>query len=624
MNIESEAVKALADSIVKAYGNLIYENNKSYVSNRQYTGSINASQVKGLGSMAVNAVSMALESLSVGTALIDNLFADYAEFINLVADTAYIGNISVDHARADIAEINNAAIDNATIRAAQISISSTDTAFIREGIGGKYYIDNLAVTDANIVSLAAGTIMLNDTSGNLVTLVVDEEGNIHAEAVEYDGDQIIVDDSLSGGKIVGSSITTRELNVDEIFAQSAIVAKLIADHIDTISLFANEGFISSLTTSIIQSPTIGTDLDISSNSSIELTNDRISLMITTDSSQAGITLTENMLRAVSDRIIFEVNNKDTIDNSYIKSLIDQTAEQIVMKITNEIEGTPSRYPLDIDADGAFWLNEYDNNYYMSCFVEDDSVPDFAYDDNGMLLYKAKDTAFVTFDMTVDNLDNLYVEMVDPYKFCSITSNGNFILWKNMYFEVDVNFPEIAYDDNGMLLYRAKDGAEVTFEMQINESSNLNIEIKDPYDYCTISADGGLVLWKGIYKRLSIAQQTINRMSWIIESGDSKASMVMTPESITAIANRISLSAELIDMWANQVTVHTMKTAVRVDDAGVHVGKIDTDNEVLIDEESVNIMQGEQRYSRFAANYVQFGNYRMYKSSDGGLVFKKID
>ena len=56
-----------------------------------------------------------------------------------------------------------------------------------------------------------------------------------------------------------------------------------------------------------------------------------------------------------------------------------------------------------------------------------------------------------------------------------------------------------------------------------------------------------------------------------------------------------------------------------------VGSVFEDNfstkEVLIREESVDIRQSGQTFSRFAGDYAQFGNYQMRKSTDGGLVFK---
>ena len=61
--------------------------------------------------------------------------------------------------------------------------------------------------------------------------------------------------------------------------------------------------------------------------------------------------------------------------------------------------------------------------------------------------------------------------------------------------------------------------------------------------------------------------------------------------------------------------------VRIDDDGLHVGDNLSNGEVLIDSESVNVVLGGKKYSKFAGSYVQFGNYQLRRSSDGGLVFK---
>ena len=41
----------------------------------------------------------------------------------------------------------------------------------------------------------------------------------------------------------------------------------------------------------------------------------------------------------------------------------------------------------------------------------------------------------------------------------------------------------------------------------------------------------------------------------------------------------------------------------------------------MDSSSVNVVFNGQKYSKFSGNYVQFGNYQLRRTSDGGLVFK---
>lgn len=61
--------------------------------------------------------------------------------------------------------------------------------------------------------------------------------------------------------------------------------------------------------------------------------------------------------------------------------------------------------------------------------------------------------------------------------------------------------------------------------------------------------------------------------------------------------------------------------VRLDSAGLHVGDPSAASEVLIDEGSVNVVIGGLDYSRFAADYVQFGSYQMRRTTDGGMAFQ---
>lgn len=91
------------------------------------------------------------------------------------------------------------------------------------------------------------------------------------------------------------------------------------------------------------------------------------------------------------------------------------------------------------------------------------------------------------------------------------------------------------------------------------------------------------------------------------------------DTIKAIGDTIDISAN------SSITLGVggagLSKLLRLDERGVHVGVYGSGNELLLDEMSVNVMMNNQRYSRFAANYVQFGNYQLRKSADGGLVFK---
>ena len=82
--------------------------------------------------------------------------------------------------------------------------------------------------------------------------------------------------------------------------------------------------------------------------------------------------------------------------------------------------------------------------------------------------------------------------------------------------------------------------------------------------------------------------------------------------------------DIIDISANQsitMMAGELNRMIRLDSEGLHVGELASTAEVLIDPESVNVVLNGTKYSKFAGNYVQFGNYQLRRSSDGGLVFK---
>ena len=93
------------------------------------------------------------------------------------------------------------------------------------------------------------------------------------------------------------------------------------------------------------------------------------------------------------------------------------------------------------------------------------------------------------------------------------------------------------------------------------------------------------------------------------------------KAISQISYEAQLTAETAQSRTEALSGE-FKRVMRLDqETGLHIGDNQTGNEVLIDSDSVNIVMNGQKYSKFAANYVQFGQYQLRRSADGGLVFK---
>ena len=93
------------------------------------------------------------------------------------------------------------------------------------------------------------------------------------------------------------------------------------------------------------------------------------------------------------------------------------------------------------------------------------------------------------------------------------------------------------------------------------------------------------------------------------------------KAISQIAYEATAKAENAQTTADE-TQQTLLRVVRIDSDGLHVGdNQNTNNEVLIDSEAVNVITGGMMESKFTGSYIQFGNYQLRRTADNGLAFK---
>lgn len=223
-----------------------------------------------VNAMTIEAVRAKINELVAGQITTDQLYADLAAIAVAQITTANISNANIDWATianltAAIANIANAQIGSASIGTAQIKDAkidwakiydlTADTAIISEGVGGKLYIARLAVTEANMTSLTVGELMVKAEDGSFKRLTVDADGNVTAETVQVEGGNV-ADNTISGSKLIENTITARELNVESIFADTALIRAIKAANIDVSDLFAAEATISALNSWLIKADTI--------------------------------------------------------------------------------------------------------------------------------------------------------------------------------------------------------------------------------------------------------------------------------------------------------------------------------------------------------------------------------
>jgi hypothetical protein len=172
------------------------------------------------------------------------------------------------------AEIGSAVVDHLRVK-----YSDTDEGIFRNLTGGKLAIDRLSVQQAQIVDAVIGSLTLVDNDGKMYKIGIDENGNLTAT---YTGtqDEAFADGALPEGyRAVASELTVgdvyagrivaTEATFIDVFASSIVASILTANEGFFGKLTANESFITSLVTSLIQS-NLGQGLSLESNEYVQL------------------------------------------------------------------------------------------------------------------------------------------------------------------------------------------------------------------------------------------------------------------------------------------------------------------------------------------------------------------
>ena len=246
--------------------------------------------IETLNANAITAVSAKIQELAAGQITTDELYAsiamistaqlttaniinaniEWAQIESLAADIATISKAQITSANIDEANIDWAAINSLTaavasmvkadIETADIDWShikdlATDTAIITQGTAGELYIAKLAVTEANMVSLTVGELVVKGSDGHFYSVSVDENGEVVTTLKQVANDDV-ADQSIHGTeKLIEGSITAQTLNVQEIFGDNATIRSLIAANIDVDTLFAREATLNAINAMDITSNT---------------------------------------------------------------------------------------------------------------------------------------------------------------------------------------------------------------------------------------------------------------------------------------------------------------------------------------------------------------------------------
>lgn len=268
-----------------------------------------------------------IERAHIDWASITDLQAAIARIAVAQITTAHLHDAQIDWAAiesltAQIAEVTHAAIGTADIDWAQIKDMVAGTAIIEKGVNGKLYVADLAVTEANMASLTVGELIVKGKDGSFYSISIDDEGNVTTEKKTVGADDVL-DDSLPGGKLIENTITARELNVEAIFADTALIRAVKAANIDVDSLFAAEAFISHLNA-----------VDISGNEYLRLMVDaaKDEALDAVGDAVAQITVTADEIRSEVKRDYASVDAMQQLQET-VSTLAEQSEDRFTWSVS---------------------------------------------------------------------------------------------------------------------------------------------------------------------------------------------------------------------------------------------------------------------------------------------------
>lgn len=356
---------------------------------------------------------LSVTNIKIGLAAIDRTKIGKAAIGEAEIDEAAVGRIHIKDGAIEDVHIGTAGIDYAKLKDL-----AAGTAIIRDGIGGRLIIDRLAVSEANIVSLTAGQLIVQGTSGALYRLTVDEQGEIITELRQI-GNNDIKNVSLNAGeKLIKSSITADLLNVQQIFASEALIGAIKVHNIEAHSIGTDQ-LVPGLFESMIMNAT-GQQLVVEFSHGTILDRERTQTVARLRVFHIGVDITDRMPdNAINWERISEDQAGDVVWNADPEH---QNTKSVTIRASDVNFRGVLRCKVDearlfavpsVDDDGNLIMTDYGNDDSLNfALVDGDLVyyGDTAYEMRDGILYTDMLIGASHIDTQMSNLKTSYLDI----------------------------------------------------------------------------------------------------------------------------------------------------------------------------------------------------------------------
>ena len=187
-----------------------------------------------------------INSLTAKDAIIRNIFSNKIVSDKAILDVLQANIINAEYIKSAVADVGYITADEADLSYANITLGNIDTANVDKANIGLLFnevglIDRATIVDGHITgfldaveinanNITAGTliadrILLSGDNGG-VLYALNNLGDLESTNIDTLDGYVLTDRTINADKIIAESITSNELDADEIFANSAILKKV--------------------------------------------------------------------------------------------------------------------------------------------------------------------------------------------------------------------------------------------------------------------------------------------------------------------------------------------------------------------------------------------------------------
>ena len=198
-------------------------------------GKFDQAAIDQLNANSITAVSGAIATLEVS----DELYANFARIFELVANRIEAGEITADSIESEIMRTVALSAKTGDFDLATIQNLLANALVLEKGTAGTMYINNLAVTSANILNVTLGNLVVKGEDGQYYRIAIGTDGVIRTEVAKVTGG---VPES---GQIVETTISAETITGQTVMGNEGIFENILTAALSAGKITANEAMLAS-------------------------------------------------------------------------------------------------------------------------------------------------------------------------------------------------------------------------------------------------------------------------------------------------------------------------------------------------------------------------------------------